>query len=352
MVRVAGDQPGPRLRPATHILPQRPLGQAFAEYGRIDKTLHLLGILDPIDDTYHRRLNKQPPCRSPATASPGRSGGGQIRQPYREGQEDQLAALGLVVNAVAHTGHEIGGMAMRLVQIAMNARDDSALGRFWAEALGWTISSEEPGVTNLEPEGFTYPDPIAVCIDIIAVPEPKTVKNRVHIDLATTAHQADLIARLQDLGATPADVGRGDVPWTVLADPEGNEFCVREPRSASRDTGPVAAVVADCADPRAMARFWGEAMDWNLHEVTDDHAVLRSAKGIGPYLEFLRTPDAKTVKNRVHLDLRPYPGDDQAAEVARLRALGATDIDLGQGDVPWTCLVDPEGNEFDVLTPR
>src|SRR5215211_9419293 len=89
-------------------------------------------------------------------------------------------------------GHRIGGMATRLVQLAMNARDDSAVGRFWAEALGWTISSEEPGVTNLEPGGFTYPDPIAVCIDIIAVPEPKTVKNSVHVDLATTsaAHQA------------------------------------------------------------------------------------------------------------------------------------------------------------------
>jgi hypothetical protein len=117
-------------------------------------------------------------------------------------------------------------MATRLVQIAMNARDDSAVGRFWAEALGWGISSEEPGVTSLEPAGFVYPDPAAVCIDILAVPESKTVKNRVHIDLATTsvAHQADLVARLQDLGATPADVGQGDVPWTVLADPEGNEF--------------------------------------------------------------------------------------------------------------------------------
>ena len=72
-----------------------------------------------------------------------------------------------------------------------------------------------------------------------------------------------------------------------------------------------------------------------------------------PDLEFLRTPDVKTVKNRVHLDLRPYPGDDQTAEVDRLRALGATDIDLGQGDdVLWTCLADPEGNEFCVLTPR
>ncbi len=84
-------------------------------------------------------------------------------------------------------------MTLRLVQIAMDARDDSAVGRSWAEALGWTVSSEEPGVTNLEPEGFAYPHPVAVCIDVIAVPEPKTVKNRVHIDLATTsaAHQAE-----------------------------------------------------------------------------------------------------------------------------------------------------------------
>jgi len=123
-------------------------------------------------------------------------------------------------------------MTLRLVQVAMDARDDSAVGRFWAQALGWGVSSEGPGVTNVEPVGFAYPDPAAVCIDVIAVPEPKTVKNRVHLDLATSsaAHQADLVARLQDLGATPADVGQGDVSWTVLADPEGNEFCVLSAR--------------------------------------------------------------------------------------------------------------------------
>ncbi|MEV6985608.1 VOC family protein, partial [Sphaerisporangium sp. NPDC051017] len=105
-------------------------------------------------------------------------------------------------------------MAMRLVQIAMNARDNSALGRFWAEALGWNVTGDEPGETNVEPEGFAYPDPVAVCVDVLAVPEHKTVKNRVHIDLATTsaAHQAELVARLQALGATPADVGQRDVP--------------------------------------------------------------------------------------------------------------------------------------------
>ncbi|GAA3346381.1 VOC family protein [Amorphoplanes nipponensis] len=235
----------------------------------------------------------------------------------------------------------------------MKARDDAALGAFWAQALGWAISSEGPGVTNLEPEDFVYPDPAAVCIDLVASPEPKTAKNRVHVDLATasSAQQAELVARLRVLGATPVDVGQGDVSWTVLADPEGNEFCVLDWHDPTGDTGPIASVVVDCADPHAMARFWGAATDWTLHKVTDDSAVLRSARGVGPYLQFLRTPDRKTGWNRVHLDVRPYPGDDPEAEVARLRALGATVIDLGGSDVAWTVLADPEGNEFCLLAP-
>ncbi|MFF8401167.1 VOC family protein [Streptomyces sp. NPDC015684] len=240
-------------------------------------------------------------------------------------------------------------MALRPVQVNIKAVDSSAVGRFWAEALGWSAYS--PGVTTyVGPAGGpVWPDPVAVCIDVVPVPEPKTAtKNRVHLDLATTsaAHYTELVARVRALGATPSDVGQGEVPWTVLADPEGNEFCVLEPRDVYQGTGPIAAVAVDCVDPRAMAGFWGEALDWTVHEVTDDLARLRSAKGNGPYLEFLRTPDVKTVPDRVHLDLLPYPGDDKAAEVARLRTLGATDLDIGQGDVPWTCLTDPEGHEF------
>lgn len=245
-------------------------------------------------------------------------------------------------------------MALRPVQVNIKALDGLAVGRFWAEALGWTAYS--PGVTTYVGPGggSVWPEPVGLGIDIVPVPEPKTTtKNRVHLDLATNspAQQTELIAHLKSLGATPADVGQGDVPWTVLADPEGNELCVLEPREVYRDTGPIAAVVVDCVDPRAMARFWGAAVDWTLHEVTDDQAVLRSAEGVGPYLEFLRTPGVKTVPDRVHLDLLPYPGDDRAAEVARLRILGAADLDLGQGDVPWTCLTDPEGHELCVLAP-
>ncbi|MEU0674646.1 VOC family protein [Streptomyces sp. NPDC006172] len=245
-------------------------------------------------------------------------------------------------------------MALRPAHVIVKALDPSAVGRFWAEALGWCAYS--PGVTTYvgPAGGLVWPDPVFVGIDVVPVTEPKTAgKNRVHLDLATTsaAHQTELVARLGALGATPVDVGQGDVPWTVLADPEGNEFCVLEPREIYRDTGPVAAMVVDCADPRAMARFWGRAMDWTVHEVSDEQAVLRSPKSAGPFLEFLRTPGAKTAPDRVHLDLLPYPGDDQAAEADRLRALGATDLDVGQGDVPWTCLTDPEGHEFCVLAP-
>ncbi|MFG2793910.1 VOC family protein [Streptomyces sp. NPDC048419] len=243
-------------------------------------------------------------------------------------------------------------MALRPVMVNIKAVDASAVGRFWAEALGWSAYS--PGVTTYvgPAGGLVWPDPVALGIDVVPVPESKTAtKNRLHLDLATTTatHQTELITRLKALGATPAEVGQGDVPWTVLADPEGNEFCVLEPREVYRDTGPIAAVVVDCVDPRAMARFWGETLDWTLHGVTGDQAVLRSAKGVGPYLEFLRTPGVKTVPDRVHLDLLPYPGDDRTAEVTRLRTLGATHLDLGQGDVPWTCLTDPEGHEFCVL---
>ncbi|MFI7413165.1 VOC family protein [Streptomyces sp. NPDC049627] len=245
-------------------------------------------------------------------------------------------------------------MALRPVMLNVKALDAASVGRFWAEALGWSAYSA--GVTTYvgPPGGLVWPDPVHLGIDVVPVPGPRTTaKNRVHIDLATTsaAHRTELVARLKGLGATPAHGGRGAVPWTVLADPEGNEFCVLEPRTIHRDTGPIARVVVDCADPRAMARFWGEAIDWALHEVADEHAVLRSAKGVGPYLVFLRTSGVKTAPDRVHLDLLPHPGDDKEAEVARLRDLGATDLDIGQGDVPWTCLVDPEGHEFCVLAP-
>jgi hypothetical protein len=165
-------------------------------------------------------------------------------------------------------------------------------------------------------------------------------------------HQRAEVRRLLTLGATHADIGQGDVPWTVLADPEGNEFCVLEPRPVYADAGPVAAVVTRCADPAALAGFWDLAAGFTRVHSEDGFESLRSPTGAGPFLELLRVPGAKAVKNRVHLDVRPPAGEDQAEAVAALRAAGAKPADVGQGNVVWTVLADPEGNEFCVLTPR
>ena len=245
-------------------------------------------------------------------------------------------------------------MPTRLVHLVWDANDPATLARFWASALGWVIGDEAEDEVDVWPAGFSYPDPAAVPLVFVPVPEPKAGKNRVHLDLASSslADQAEQVARLRELGASPVDIGQGDVPWVILADPEGNEFCVLEPRDMYAGTGPVAAILTDCADPAATGRFWAEAAGYPVAYAEDHITGLRAPTGVGPYLEFLRVPEAKTVKNRLHLDVAPYRGEDPAAEVTRLRQLGAVPADVGQVDVNWTVLADPEGNEFCVLSPR
>jgi predicted enzyme related to lactoylglutathione lyase len=248
-------------------------------------------------------------------------------------------------------------MPTRLVHVVADAHDPARLARFWAALLGWEIADETAEEVDVWPAGYRYPDPVAVPIVFVPVTEPKSGKNRVHLDLAaaSAADQAELVSRARDLGGGPVDIGQGDVPWVVLADPEGNEFCVLEPRDVYRDTGPVAAILIDCADPAALARFWAGAAGWPVTRTEDEGQLvgLRSPARVGPYLEFLRVPGHKTVKNRIHPDVAPYRGEDPAAEVARLREAGAVLADVGQGrDVSWTVLADPEGNEFCVLSPR
>jgi hypothetical protein len=248
-------------------------------------------------------------------------------------------------------------MATRLVHLVVDANDPAALARFWADALGWVIGDVADDEVDVWPEGFSYPDPVALPLVFVPVPEPKQGKNRVHLDLASRseANQAELVGRLRDLGASLADIGQdsGALPWTVLADPEGNEFCVLEPRDVYQDTGPVAAVLTDCADPDSLARFWSQAAGWPVVRSVGELTGLRSPEGVGPYLEFLRVPGGKTVKNRWHPDVAPFLGDESPAEVTRLRGLGAALADVGQNaETTWTVLADPEGNEFCVLTPR
>jgi catechol 2,3-dioxygenase-like lactoylglutathione lyase family enzyme len=109
----------------------------------------------------------------------------------------------------------------------------------------------------------------------------------------------------------------------------------------------------DSIDPAKTASFWQSALGWRRTFESDAEVVLEPpegspADGVVPDLLFLRVPEGKVVKNRLHLDLRP---GDQAAEVARLEALGARRVNIGQGDVSWVVMADPDGNEFDVLRP-
>ena len=105
-------------------------------------------------------------------------------------------------------------------------------------------------------------------------------------------------------------------------------------------------VAVDAHDPATLGMWWAQALGWVV--VDDDPNVfeIRPATDQFPGLMFLSNPDAKSVKNRLHLDLRP---DDQDREVARFLSLGATRVDVGQGDVTWVVLQDPEGNEFCVV---
>jgi len=105
----------------------------------------------------------------------------------------------------------------------------------------------------------------------------------------------------------------------------------------------------DCSDPQLLADFWSQALGWQV-VFADEYEIAIAAPGEKagvPDLLFLRVPDTKQVKNRLHLDLRP---DDRDAEIARLESLGASRVEIGQkGDESWVVIADPEGNEFCVL---
>jgi catechol-2,3-dioxygenase len=234
-------------------------------------------------------------------------------------------------------------MATRLDNVVVDAADPLALAGFWSAALGTPITYQDANEVDVGLPGFD--------LVFVPVPEPKTTQNRVHLDLASESaeDQAAIVDRLIGLGARPVDIGQGDVPWVVLGDPEGNEFCVLDPREEYFGLGPVAAVVVAARDAAALAAFWSEATGRPLTRSGSGWASL--AADAGAWLEFVDSPAVRTVKNRVHLDVRPPADGDAAVEVERLLSAGAGRADVGQGDSPWTVLADPEGNEFCVLRP-
>jgi len=124
-------------------------------------------------------------------------------------------------------------------------------------------------------------------------------------------------------------------------------------------------IVIDCRDVSAQSRWWADAIGWRVVLESADEVVLAPAhetdealaktpwNEMGPALVFVPVPEGKTVKNRIHIDVAPHTSDDRDAEIARLLAMGANRVDVGQsGRETWDVLADPEGNEFCVLSSR
>ncbi len=122
-------------------------------------------------------------------------------------------------------------MTSKFTELAIDCADPNRLARFWCSVLDYEVKDEDAGIviigSPLVPYGTSRPGPVPPALTFARVPEGKTVKNRLHIDLSPTdREQGQEVRRLLELGARHADVGQGDASWVVLADPEGNEFCV------------------------------------------------------------------------------------------------------------------------------
>ncbi len=239
---------------------------------------------------------------------------------------------------------------MFLENLVFDAVDPQRLGRFW-EAV---VSGER--LTD-EPEGFetrlTIPGGPVLDLCFQRVPERAPEPARVHVDLLGGANPATEVERLLGLGARHVDIGQEDVPWVVLADPEGNSVCVMEQRAAYSQTGPIAALPIDSADPERDAEFWSWLTGWTEVAGVAPRS-LRHPSRRGPVLEFCAEPGPKgeNAKNRLHLDVRLEAGEDPDLVAAEVAERGGRELDPTWGALPWRLYLDPSGNEFCVLPAR
>jgi Glyoxalase-like domain len=239
-------------------------------------------------------------------------------------------------------------MPLQLWSVVFDANDRVRLGEFWAEALGWTYADEG------EYSSITGGDGTLNRIEFSPTTNEKRVKNRIHFDLNSTSisDQRATMSRLIELGARHIDIGQGPDEDHVLADPEGNEFCVVEPDNFTADGGFLGSITCDASPGPTVGYFWRDVLGWPLVWDQDDETAIRAPDGTGQFITWGPPLPPKAGKNRVHIDVAPYAGGDQEEEVERLLAIGARRVDIGQGNVPWVVMADPDDNEFCVLTPR
>ncbi|MCX4447668.1 VOC family protein [Streptomyces sp. NBC_01789] len=223
-------------------------------------------------------------------------------------------------------------MTPHLAAIGFHATDPAALARFWAGLLDWERTD---AVTVLPPDGKGFG------LRFTESQEPKSRQNQAHFDLtsATPQAQQDTVARALELGARHIDIGQTpEEGHIVLADPDGNEFCVIEAGNKFlADTGVIGAVA--CDGTQAVGYFWSKALGWPLVWDQDEETAVQSPDG-GTKLTWGGPPVApKPDVNRLYFELTLPADAEETAETARLTALGAR-------PGPDGVLLDPDGNEF------
>ena len=216
--------------------------------------------------------------------------------------------------------------------LCIDANDVPAIQGFWSRALHLDGELfDDDGSAVLRGTHATQ------TVWINPVPEAKSVKGRVHLDLTAVS--------LEEFAGQPQLSGDGEFPWTTFADPEGNEFCVF---TGSTRTPGLKDVVIDAVDHAAISAWWAETWGGTLAE-GDGYSYIDDVPGAPvESFDFVPVPEPKTGKNRIHWDVMLEPG----VGVGDLVSHGATVLAEPTEDVRWTVMADPEGNEFCVFAPR
>ncbi|MGA8987821.1 VOC family protein [Aeromicrobium sp.] len=214
--------------------------------------------------------------------------------------------------------------------LCIDAADVSAVQGFWARTLGYESETLQDG------DGYLRGSGPGEEIWINLVPEPKVVKQRVHVDVR--ADSLEPFAGLEQL------TGDGEFAWTTFSDPEGGEFCVftyDEPPARC-----LKAIAIDSRDQSSIAEWWAEIIGGTLTHHDDGYSSVEGIPGSTfEGFDFVPVPEPKIVKNRIHWDVRLLDG----STVDDLVDAGATIVDVVGEPLRWTVMTDPEGNEFCVF---
>ena len=233
-------------------------------------------------------------------------------------------------------------MSTSLYALSVDAKDPAAQARFWGGLLGW----EQADGNELLPDEKT-----GFRLRFLQSDVEKDRPNQIHFHLTsdTPEQQPETVERALELGGRHLDVGQlPEELHIVLADPEGNEFCVIEAgNNFLANTAFLGELAGD--GTRAVGHFWSKALDWPLVWDQDEETAIQAPAG-GPKLAWGGPPiRPKAPKNRMHFDLVVSPDSDVETEVERLVALGATRLESGQEGDAAIPMADPDGNEFCIL---